>query len=1055
MTVSRETPPIEFSTFLSLFSERTENNLALSPDRFCLSGLTLPFLSLLLLSLKTRDFGVVLFRNPLLAETFYRFSYNLSDRALYFPETRVSTADVPGFNLENERYRSEVISRITNRSPGLIATTARGLSTHVTDTSRLTKKELTLSVGKEIERSRLLHLLTDWGYEQTDKTTTPKSFSVRGGIIDVFLLHDQSPVRIELFGNRIDSLRIFNPMSQRMIREIRRIQLLPPPNIKEDNKKIVAFEKLLPEGTSFFYVEESDDRFAVATKSDFSSPREVDCHNWNFSGLSRDQRDRALSAAMRHCGDSIFLFFDHSASLKRLKSLVPPETIFVRGLLEHGFYSASLRLCCLSSSEFLKQAAVMRHRWTLESFAHQPQRSLSTIDSLNWGDYLVHQDFGIGVYKGLEILHPKGNKQECIKIEYADGGVIYVPVEKFSKVHKLISTGEGTPKLSSLGSTKWERQKRRVKESAREIVGELINLYSLRKRERGFRYDPNDELYEALVDSFPYEETPDQTQSIDAVIRDMERDRPMERLICGDVGFGKTEVAFRAIIKAVASGKKVLFLTPTTILADQHFISASSRLTPLGVRVELLSRFKTKTEQKKILDAMMCGQVDLVIGTHRLLSDDVRFPGLGLLIIDEEHRFGVRHKERLKQLKLKVDVITLTATPIPRTLQQSLLGIRDISRIDTPPKTRKPIQTFVKFFDWSLIRQVLQNELSRGGQAYFLHNDINALPFFFEKMTAFFPDHSVAFAHGKMNSRDLERIVLSFFNGKLDILLCTTIIESGLDVPNANTIIINNAQQFGLAQLYQIRGRVGRGYRQAFCYLLLPPGKKLGEDAYRRLKAIEQYTSLSSGYDIAMKDLEIRGAGNLFGYKQSGHIGAVGFEMYCKLLHEAVNEATGKTVSAHEPVKVIINDMALFENTYIPLVQDRLFFYQRLSEIEDLEKLRDVRAEIRDRFGPFPRSAENLLKAAYFRILLSNSSVSSLHFKKDCLMIVFNSVKPFSSFADLAATLSRELQRQRFTFRFITDKDKALKMCVETESLQNAYQAAEIIGKLFSGATAP
>ncbi|NOZ04609.1 MAG: transcription-repair coupling factor [FCB group bacterium] len=1054
MTVSRETPPLKTSGFFSLFRERTVDNLALNPDQFCLSGLTLPFLSLFLLSLKKRAFGVVVFNNPLLAESFYRFSYNLTDRALYFPETQVSTADVPGFNLENERYQSEVFSRIANQSPGLITTTLKGLATGVNNPSNLTEKELTLSIGKEIERSKLLHLLTDWGYEQTDKTTTPKTFSVRGGIIDVFLLYDQSPVRIELFGNRIDSLRIFNPMSQRMIREIRRLQLLPPPNMKED-KKTVPFENVLPEGTSLFYVKETDGRYTVATNPTFDSPQPIDCHDWRFSSLSHDRKDQIISTVLRRCGEPLFLFVDNTVSRKRLQSLVPPQTTFVHGLLERGFYSSSLRLCCLSAAEFLKQTAVMRHRWTLESFAHQPQRSLSTIDSLNWGDFLVHQDFGIGVYKGLETIQSKDNKQECIKIEYADGGVIYVPVEKFSKVHKLISTGEGTPKLSSLGSTKWERQKQRVRESARKIVGELINLYSIRKRERGFRYDPNDELYEALVDSFPYEETPDQTQSIDAVIRDMERDRPMERLICGDVGFGKTEVAFRAIIKAVASGKKVLFLTPTTILADQHFISASARLVPLGVRVELLSRFKTKKEQKKILEAMINGQVDLVIGTHRLLSDDVRFPDLGLLIIDEEHRFGVRHKERLKQLKTKVDVITLTATPIPRTLQQSLLGIRDISRIDTPPKTRKPIQTFVKFFDWSLIKQVLQNELSRGGQVYFLHNDINALPFFFEKLSGFFPNHSVAFAHGKMNSRDLERIVLSFFNGKLDILLCTTIIESGLDVPNANTIIINNAQQFGLAQLYQIRGRVGRGYRQAFCYLLLPPGKTLGEDAYRRLKAIEQYTSLSSGYDIAMKDLEIRGAGNLFGYKQSGHIGAVGFEMYCKLLRDAVNEATGKAATAREPVKVIIDDVALFEHTYMPLVQDRLYFYQRLSEIENLDEFLDVRNEIRDRFGPFPRAAENLLKAAYFRILLKNSSVTSLRFNSDRLVIVFNGFSPFSSFADLVAAVSRALQSQRFIFRFISDTDKALKMSVRSESLQNAYEAAEIIGRLFSGAITP
>jgi transcription-repair coupling factor (superfamily II helicase) len=525
-----------------------------------------------------------------------------------------------------------------------------------------------------------------------------------------------------------------------------------------------------------------------------------------------------------------------------------------------------------------------------------------------------------------------------------------------------------------------------------------------------------------LKSSFQFDETPGQAAAIEAVTSDMEKDSPVDRLVCGDVGFGKTEVALRAALKSIVSGKKVLLLTPTTILADQHFISTKARFEPLGIRVELLSRFKTKKQQQEILEKMLTGSTDLVIGTHRLLSQDVNFPDLGLLIIDEEHRFGVKHKDKLRQLRSTVDVITLTATPIPRTLQQSLLGIRDISRISTPPKTRRPIKTFIHYLDWKNIKEVIGVELNRGGQIYFLHNDIASIPFILKKMLELFPCNTLGVAHGKMNSSELENTVLSFFSGDIDILLCTTIIESGLDVSNANTIIINNAQNFGLSQLYQIRGRVGRSHRQAYCYLLVPKGKTISENARKRLKAIEQYTSLGSGYEISLKDLEIRGAGNLFGYKQSGHIATVGFEMYCKILQEAVDETTGNT-GKKVPPKISIPINALLDRNYIQLVQDRLYFYQQLADASLLKTVDDIEEELKDRFGKLPKSALNLFEVTRIRIRLTGTSISSVSIVGSDLKVGLSNFVPYSSVDELIREVGEKLALKNIKFQFTTTKN--------------------------------
>jgi transcription-repair coupling factor (superfamily II helicase) len=651
-------------------------------------------------------------------------------------------------------------------------------------------------------------------------------------------------------------------------------------------------------------------------------------------------------------------------------------------------------------------------------------------------------------------MHKVKNKlqidQECIKIEYANDGLVYVPIDRLSKIHKLISAGKKVPVIASLGTNRWDYQKRKAKESAQKIVKEMIDFHASKSQDRGFLYDPNDQFYYALVSTFPFIETEDQTSSIQATIADMEKPNPMDRLICGDVGFGKTEVALRATIKAIASGKQVLLLAPTTILADQHFISTKLRFDPLGARVELLSRFKTKKEQLNILSLMQSGQVDIVIGTHRLLSDDIHIKDLGLLIIDEEHRFGVKHKEKIRLLKQNVDVLTLSATPIPRTLQQALVGYRDISRITTPPKTRKPIRTFVEFFHWDIIKKTLNYEISRNGQAYFLHNNITELPFYYNKIKDLFPDRAIAIAHSQTPSRELEKIVLSYFNGDIDILICTTIIESGLDVSNANTIIINNAHKFGLSQLYQIRGRVGRSYRQAYCYLMLPLKQSFGSDALQRLKAIEQFTSLGSGYDIATKDLEIRGAGNLFGYQQSGHISSVGFELYCSLLQEAFDESSGRASKQIEPTRIIIDKPTLLESDYVPLAQDRLYFYQRLAETNNQEHVKDLELELIDRFGPLPNSAGRLLVATRYRVALSGSSVSHLYLKTKKVAVSLRAPSPFKSTEALIDAVSSFVENNSLRFNLSVQPNSRLELNIHSESREESCRMAEWLVSLFS-----
>lgn len=1047
MNVSRET---SLEAPLQLFVRSLKLDSASFVSGFSYSGVTRAALSLLIPAIyrTSKKPSLFCFNKTSDAEALYLDCFNLiSNEVLFYSGLGTEGVGVQGFNLENERYRSEVVNALRKNKTGIIISSQDAVRERLIDVPKNTDGGFLIRINGKTDRKVLVDSLISWGYEQVDHTESPKCFSIRGGIFDVFLPYSAQPIRIEFFGDEIESIRIYNPRSQRTVKNVDFLEILPPPSVNDKNIDKLSLLDLFD--GQIIYIRNHDGVFEV-NFGDIKNTINLGCVTVDINGNAKRENHLPLQRAIQRSDpESRYLFVGNQRPNKTAEKYSLESIKQIRANISDCFYSSYINILCLSFPEINRQRPDYRSRWTVDSVATVPQKDFSSLDEINWGDYLVHQDFGIGLYRGLEQRETTGGvSQEFIKIEYADSASVYVPVEKFNRVHKLLVSGNSEPILSVLNSTRWERQKQTAKNTAKDAVRDLISLYTARSKKRGFTYAKSKELMKELELSFPYDETPGQLLAIKDIISDMEKEHPVDRLICGDVGFGKTEVALRAALKSIASGKKVLFLTPTTILADQHYISTAARLGPLGINIELLSRFKTKKQQLEILEKMMSGTADLVIGTHRLLSQDVIFPDLGLLIIDEEHRFGVKHKEKLRELRSTVDVLTLTATPIPRTLQQSLLGIRDISRINTPPKTRRPIKTFVQYFDWRNIKRVIDNELNRNGQVYFLHNDIDSIPFVFKKLRDFYPNSTIGVAHGSLNTKELENTVLTFFDGELDILICTTIIESGLDVANANTIIINNAQNFGLSQLYQIRGRVGRSHRQAYCHLLIPKTKIIGENARKRLKAIEQFTSLGSGYDISLKDLEIRGAGNLFGYKQSGHMAKVGFELYCKLLQEAVDETLGSSQKKQQP-KISIPIDSYLDSGYIQLVQDRLYFYQQLSVATSTKEIDRISEELLDRFGKLPDPAKNLLNITNKRILLTGSSISSISVVGSSLKISLSDFRPYKSFEQMVNDISERLGVKELNYKFLQVKN-GFNVAVTAATIKQAIKTIDIFVELFS-----
>ncbi len=848
------------------------------------------------------------------------------------------------------------------------------------------RRVVRVRVGQILDREELIEKLVDMGFESLPLVEAVGDFSVRGGILDIFPYGGENPLRIEFFGEKVESIRYFDVRNQRSVKKVEECFILP----SDDRlaKSSVSITDYFPPSSLLFLHESlKDDALSEGVKFKEGGKFKViedlplkgnaplcipigaypqEAVNASVSFL----RERLKENLQK--GWKSYILCENAGQAQRLEELLALQQgveISV-GSLNHGFLIPELKISIFTDHEIFNRYLLRkRRRRYREGVAISSWRSLSA------GDYVVHIDYGIGKFLGLKLIKSSGKKMECLHLVYRDGDRLYVPIDQLDRVQKYVGKEGFVPQLSRLGGVDWERARGKAKRAIKNMAKELIEIYAERKAKKGFAFSPDTEWQRELEASFIYEETPDQLAALEAIKADMEDEAPMDRLVCGDVGYGKTEVAVRAAFKAVMDGKQVAVLVPTTVLAQQHLITFRERLADYPVRVEMLSRFKTKGQQKEILSDLEGGRVDIVIGTHRLLQRDVRFRDLGLVVIDEEQRFGVAHKERLKKLRRLVDVLTLTATPIPRTLNLSLMGARDMSRIDTPPQERLAVETQIIGFNPQVISEAILREVERNGQIYFVHNRVETIHAITGYLRRLLPQVRFAIAHGQMEERSLERVMLDFLNRRFDCLVTTSIIESGIDIPNVNTIIINRADRFGLAQLYQLRGRVGRSNQQAYAYLLVPSWRRLTPTAKKRLKAIEQFTHLGSGFDLAMRDLEIRGAGNILGPQQHGFIEAVGFNLYCKLIEEAIRELKGE-----EKVKALRAEVSFksfhFPQSYIPSTDQRVEVYQRLAEAKSFAEVEELREEVEDRYGRLPLEGESLFDRVEVALLAGGKGLN-------------------------------------------------------------------------------
>jgi len=897
---------------------------------------------------------------------------------LYYPETK-GKGFVQGFETDSVRFQKEAIIKLSANVPYCCIGSERSLNEKSIE-RKAEKKTTTFSVGDTLDIGLVSEFLFDVGYKKSEIANEPGVYSLRGDVLDVFPYHFKNPFRVSFEFDVVENISLYNPNTQISIKPIKTLKL-------DDFKK----------------ESEVVDNINLIEHSFFDLVYTVSC----FSGV--------YSISKKGAKDSLDLGFEainlygktHTEKAKEVERFAETihKRIFVGGQAKKGashfkgaFFSGavvgSISRCVASesiSTLFVSENEInskrkMSDRWAPIQEDKRVVIDRNSISNINHGDFVVHRDFGIGVYLGVK----ERNGKEVVSIEYQDAAMVYVSLDQVNLVHKYIGAGKA-PKVSSLGSKRWGAEVARAKKAAEDIALDVLRGYSNKNILRPFEYVKENDLDNVLSRSFSFIETPDQKKAINKVYSDMNKPSPMDRLICGDVGFGKTEIAIRAIFKAFLSDKLSVFLCPTTILADQHYMTCHDRLTSLGLSVGLLSRFKSRAQQTQIIKDLFNRKIDVLVGTHRILSKDIVLTNLGLLIIDEEHRFGVKDKESIRRIREGVDVLTLTATPIPRTLQQSLVGLKDVSIMLTPPETRKPIITFVKYFDWSLVFSRVEFELSRSGQVYFLNNDISTIPSTVDRLRKRFPNNRIAGASGKMSSKDLEVVVLAFFNGEVDVLVCTTIIESGLDVTNANSIIIRDAQNLGLAQLYQIRGRVGRGYKQGYCHLLIPK-KPLEKSAFKRLRSLEQNTALGSGYNISMEDLEIRGAGSIFGHKQSGHITTVGFQMYCDLLSIEIQRTKSEGGVVQKSPHVTTSFQLDIGSDYIENMSLRIDYYYRIGSAMSVEQLNKIEKELVDVFGPIPDKTKELLLVAFLKIRYKSTPVSQIDIQDSVLKVI---VQPF------------------------------------------------------------
>ncbi|MBO4340829.1 MAG: transcription-repair coupling factor [Bacteroidales bacterium] len=952
--------------------------------------------------------------------------YNLvdGDCVFFLPES--------GKSIERSNYKSSLgvqrtaaIGKILQKDGNrlFVVTYPEAVQEKVPSGKQITDTLFTISTGERLPYEQLRLKLLEEGFEKVDFVSQPGQFALRGSVIDIFSYSLEKPYRLSYFGNEVDKINTFDPNTQLSIETVEKAEIFPDiaaGRVSADEGESLL--TLLPSDTTvwldssdmykdkpFFgelssfkrvYLELPLDRQDEVPVKFYIAPQPV--FNKNFDLLISDIRDKKIN------GYKVYIIGEKVAQLERLRSImlqeenaILPDFIKEKNL-HAGFIDNQDKICIYTDHEIFDRFHRVRIRRSVEK---TEQLTLNDLNSFNLGDYIVHIDHGVGVFGGLvKMKDDKGRVHEVVKLMYSGGDVVFVSVHSLNKISRFRSREGEAPRISKLGSKTWTTLKNTAKSRVKDIAKELIQLYAKRRASKGFAFSQDTYLQEELESSFMYEDTPDQERATKAVKQDMEADYPMDRLICGDVGFGKTEVAIRAAFKAVTDSKQVAVLVPTTILSLQHYETFRSRLGNLPCTVEYVSRLRSAKQISDIKKKLKEGKIDILIGTHKILSSGFEFKDLGLLIIDEEQKFGVSAKEKLRQMKESVDTLTLTATPIPRTLQFSLLGARDMSIIQTPPPNRIPIQTEIILFNQEEIRSIINYELNRGGQIFFLHNKVEELYSIEDILHRLVPDMKICVAHGQMESRTLEDRMLSFMRGDYDMLLCTTIIENGLDIPNANTIIVNQAQNIGLSDLHQLRGRVGRSNRKAFCYLVVPPLITLTDDARRRLKAIEEFSDLGSGFNIAMQDLDIRGAGNLLGAEQSGFITDMGYETYQKILSEAMEELGVEIGIVRSSDNVYVEDCsietdqpAFIPDDYIDIPAEKLRLYKMLDSLSDDREIDRVASQIEDRFGPAPQELKNLINVVKIRNLGRSTGFEKIIIKNG-MQIMFFVNNPMSEY---------------------------------------------------------
>lgn len=1003
-----------------------------------IKGLSGSFDALMLSALVKKRGGLhlVVLHDKEEASYFYNDLSNfLEDEYTLFPSSYKKPYHYEEVENANILLRAEVLSKVNGDKSLIIITYPEALSEKVINKRALVSNTFTAHCGEQLDVEFLTELLITYDFEKSDFVFEPGQFAVRGGIIDIFSYANDEPIRIELFGDEVETIRSFDPETQLSTKDLEKVSLIPNVQTKLVTEERQSFLKFIPSETvvwirdyqqsldiidkSFHKVEEQFNviKELSGNSSLVTSPEQLFETQKSFSEAIVEFRtvefgqryyltpDEEITLTLRpqpSFHKNFTLLSDNLKELQRneYKILIAAEsfkqierlkTIFeevdptlqfegITASLRAGFIDDDQQICCYTDHQIFDRF----HRYQgKEKFTKSKALTLKELKTLQPGDFVVHIDHGVGRFAGLDTVDVAGNKQEAMRLVYRDDDLLYVSLHSLHKVSKYSGKEGEPPSINKLGSPEWENKKKKVKKKVKDIAKDLIALYAKRKAANGFAFPADDYLQAELESSFIYQDTPDQSIATSDVKADMENEHPMDRLVCGDVGFGKTEVAIRAAFKAVNSGKQVAVLVPTTILAMQHNRTFSSRLENLPVSIDYINRFKSSKQITEIKKRVKEGKIDILIGTHRIVNKDIEFKDLGLMIIDEEQKFGVKVKERLKDMRVNVDALTLTATPIPRTLHFSLMGARDLSIISTPPPNRRPVTTELHAFNEEVIRDAVSHELRRGGQVFMVHNRVSDIEQIGNLIFKLVPDAKIGIAHGQMEGPQLEKVMLKFIEGDYDVLVSTNIIESGLDIPNANTIIINNAHMFGLSDLHQMRGRVGRSNTKAYCFMLTPPVSALTSDARKRLTTLEEFSELGDGFKVAMRDLDIRGAGNLLGAEQSGFINDMGFDMYHKILDEAIQELKegeykelfeSDLMKNKEALEGLIEDCnietdfeALIPENYVSNISERLSLYTKLDDLKGEEELASYTNMIKDRFGPLPLGVENLIETVKLR----------------------------------------------------------------------------------------